>query len=105
MDQKEIKPIKRVVRVTTEYEVEITLMPKMFGGMTIEEYIKNFNETLWDIDTVLDVAMYAARQAIVSGDGEYDGIGNLISKYSSKAESADVIYRIRYEDTESEVIE
>ena len=108
----EIKPIKRKVKVTAEYEVEIIFQPKLFAyykdkGINnyVEEYLKDFRKGLWDVEDIDDVAMYAAREAALCGDGEYDGIGKLKYVHSCLAPEADVTYAIDSEDIECEITE
>ena len=98
------EPIKRRVRVIAEYEVDITIMPSMFGSMTEDEYLEAFRKGLWDVEGIDDVAMYAARVAALDGSGRYDGIWDLDSVYSRDADKANVTYRVISEDVESEII-
>ena len=97
------EPIKRRVRVTAEYEVDITIMPSWFGPMTVEQALEEFRKGLWDVESIDDIAMYAARCAALDGSGIYDGTGELSSDYSSS--KANVRYKIVYEDFDSEIIE
>ena len=104
-----MEAIKRKVRVTATYEVEIIFLPEFWAfykdkGIEnyIEEFLKDFRNGLWDVENIDDVAMYAAERAALTGDGQYDGIGNLAPDYSSA--KADVRYNITDEDIDSEII-
>ena len=99
-----MEAIKRRVRVTAEYEVDITIMPSMFGQMSIEQFLEMWRKGLWDVEGIDDVAMYAACMAALCGDGQYDGIWELRSIFSSEADTANVKYRILSEDFDSEII-
>lgn len=102
--------IKRKVRVTAEYEVEIIFPSKFFAyyrdkGVEnyVEEFLKDFRKGLWDVENIDDVAIYAARVAALDGDGVYDGLGNLANNYSSG--EADVRYSIVAEEFDGEIID
>lgn len=94
------EPIKRRVRVTAEYEVDITIMPSVFGPMTLSEYIAEFDRTIVPVGSIDDVAEFAARTAVLYGSGIEDGLGSL-----NVTDDADVKYDIVYEDAETEIIE
>lgn len=96
------EPIKRRVRVTAEYEVDITIMPTWFGGLTVEDALAEFRKGLWDVDSMDDIAEYAARCAAIDGSGNYDGTGELLMDVPSAKSS--VRYDIVYEDYYSEII-
>lgn len=69
-------PIKKRVRVTIVKDLEIEIMPSMFGGMTEAQYIEEFRNGLWHVAGMDDVIKFAARMAAVYGAGsEHDGIG------------------------------
>lgn len=94
------EPIKRRVRVTVEYEVDITIMPSVFGTMTLSEYVAEFDRTIVPVGGIDDIAEFAARIAVSCGSGIEDGLGAL-----NVTDDADVKYEIVYEDSESEIVE
>ena len=85
-----MEPIKRTLRVVIEKEIEIELLPTLFGKMTVEEYIETFRKELWWIDDVDDIFKYAARMAAVWGSGEYDGLGRVELRSSTYPREPDV---------------
>ena len=103
-----IDPIKRRVRVTAEYEVDITFPAEFFDhykndpANAIEQYLSDFRSGLWDVESIDDVAMYAARMAALNGSGSYDGLGDLAPDYSST--KADVRFDIVDEEFDSEIL-
>lgn len=100
-----MEPIKRTVRVTIEKEIEVELMPSMFGGMTEEEFLAEFRKGLWNVETIDDVAKYAARMAATVGSGvEHDGIGLLSYHYSSYPKEPDVKFREIIDECEEEIL-
>lgn len=101
------EPIKRRVKVTAEYEVDITFPAEFFDhyddpANAIERYLANFRKGLWDVESIDDVAMYAARMAALNGSGSYDGLGDLAPDYSST--KADVRFNIVDEEFDSEIL-
>lgn len=96
------EPIKRRVRVNIEFEIDITLMPSMFGGKSVEQYLEEFRKGLWDVDDIDDVVRHAAHIASFNRDTEEDGIGTMSHESSDK--DTNVKYRIVSEETESEII-
>lgn len=100
-----MESIKRTVRVTIEKEIEVELMPSMFGGMTEEEFLAEFRRGLWDVETIDDVAKYAARMAATVGSGgEHDGIGLLSHDYSTYPRVPDVKFREVLDECEEEIL-
>ena len=94
--------IKRTVRVTIEKEIEIELMPSMFGGMSVDEYLAEFRKGLWHVETIDDVVKYAATLAANDCRGiEWDGIGLLCD--SDHPRQPDVKFNVVSENTEAEV--
>ena len=95
--------IKRTVRVTIEKEIEIELRPSVFNGMSVDDYLAEFRNSLWDVETIDDVIKYAAIIAADNGQGvEYDGIGLIDS--SDLPRPPDVKFNVISEDTDAEVI-
>jgi len=77
-------PMKKTIRVTIEKVIEIELTPAVFGQMTEAEYIAEFKKSLWHIDGLDDVYIYAASIAAHHGGGiEHDGLGLLSAHYST----------------------
>ena len=95
--------IKRTVRVTIEKEIEIELTPAVFNGMSIDEYLAEFRDGLWHVDTIDDVVKYAAILAADNGGGiQHDGLGLLDSNDFPR--QPDVKFTVVSEDTDAEVI-
>lgn len=100
-----MKPIKRTVRVTIEKEIEIELMPSLFGDMTEEEYLADFRKGLWYVESMDDVVKYAARTAAYyGGGGEHDGLGLLAADYSTHPRVPDVKFREISDESEEEIL-
>lgn len=96
-----MEPITKKVRVTIEKEIEITLTPKLFGEQSVDEYLQDFRECLWDVESINDVIEYAGRMAATLGGGyEHDGLGTLNTEWHNP----DVIFDELYEDVEVEII-
>lgn len=100
-----MEPIKRTVRVTIEKEIEIEIMPSMFGGMTEEEYLADFRNGLWEVESMDDVVKYAARMAAYYGGGmQHDGLGLLDAHYSTHPRVPDVKFREISDESEEEIL-
>lgn len=56
-----METIERIVRAITEQEYVIGFSPSLFGGLSEEEYLAEFSQSLWPVDSLDDVAKYAAR--------------------------------------------
>lgn len=98
--------MKRIVRVTIIKEIEIELTPAVFGSMTQDEYLKEFNDHLWNIDGIDDVFKYAAAMAAHHGGGlTHDGLGLLDEKHSTYPRVPDVKFTVRDEETDEEFVE
>lgn len=95
------EPIKKRVNVTVEFEIDITLMPSMFAGLSIEQYLEAFRKGLWNVNDIDDVVKYAAEVATLDRDTEEDGIGTMSHEWSNK--KTNVKYRIVCEKTKSEI--
>lgn len=102
-----MESIKRKVRVTIEREYEIEFTPALFGSMSEEEYLTEFRRALWPVDSMDDVAKYAARTAAFYGGGmQHDGLGLLGEKgccYPG-GKIPDVLFDEIYDDCETEVV-
>lgn len=95
--------IKRTVRVTIEKEIEIEFTPAVFGGMTLEEYLAEFNRSLWRVESIDDVFKYAAGIAATNGGGcDYDGLG--LVNDTDYPRPPDVKFNVISDDLEAEVI-
>lgn len=95
---------KYIVKVVIEKEIEIELMPSMFLGKSEKEYLEEFRKDLWDVATIEDVAMYAAKCAFDSRkDEHYDGIG-LLAVARDDNLIPDVKYRELMVDWEAEIL-
>lgn len=100
-----MEPIKRTVRVTIKKEVEIEIMPSMFGGMSEEEYLAEFRKGLWEVESMDDVVKYAARMAVYYGGGsQHDGLGLLGAHYSTHPRVPDVKFREISDESEEEIL-
>lgn len=96
---------KRTVRVVIEKEIEVEFMPSMLGDMTAEQFLSEFNESLFEVRSLDDVAMYAARMAAYFGGGfNHDGIGLLDTVSATYPRVPDVKYRVLSDDAETEII-
>ena len=100
-----MEAVNRRVRVTAEYEVDITFPAEFFSRYeqdhAVELYLADFRKGLWDVESIDDVALYAARMAALNGGGQYDGLGRLAPDYSH---DADVKFVIVDEEFDSEII-
>lgn len=100
-----MESIKRVVRVTIEKEIEVELMPSMFGPLTEAEYLAEFRKTFWDVDSIDDVVKYAARVAATGGEGsQHDGLGLVGHHTSSYPRVPDVKFREISDEYETEIL-
>ena len=100
-----MEAIKRTVRVTIEKEIEIELMPSMFGGDTEAEFLESFRKSLWEVESIEDVVKYAARMAAYHGGGmSHDGIGLLDWENSTYPRVPDVKFREIDDDCEEEIL-
>jgi hypothetical protein len=100
-----METIKKTVRVTIEKEIEIELMPSVFGGMTEGEYLEEFRKGLWDVEGIDDVVKYAARMAAIGCAGySLDGIGLLGEHDSTFPRIPDVKFREISDDCEEEIL-
>jgi len=100
-----MESIKRTVRVVIEKEIEIELMPTFFGSMTEEEYLAEFRNGLWNVESMDDAIKYAARMAATVGSGyEYDGLGLLSHYYSTNPRESDVKFREILDECEEEIL-
>lgn len=95
--------IKKVVRVTVEKDIEIELTPELFGTMSLEEYLEEFNSSLWEAD--LDkVFKYAAQCAFTGGGYSEDGLGLVARKSSYYPSAPGVIFTVIEDSSEAEII-
>lgn len=99
--------IKRKVRVVIEREIEIELTPEMFGEMSIEEYLAEFSNGLWDIDSVDDLAKYAARVVAYNdaSSTEEEGLGLVGPRHQKYPRVPDVKFDVVYEECEEEILD
>ena len=99
------QPIKKTVRVTIVKELEIELMPSVFGDMTDEQYLAEFRKGLWDVENIDEVIKYAARMAACNHIGyEHDGIGLLDHSTSTYPRVPDVKVTEIDEEIEEEIV-
>lgn len=99
-----MESIKKTVRVTITKEISIELTPKMFGDMTLEEYLAEFRSCFWDVESIDGVIEYAAEMAaIFKGGHEHDGLGLLDQAGFGK--EPDVIFDILDEERDIEIID
>lgn len=96
--------IKKKVRVTIEKEFLLEF-PNKIGT---DEYIKDWNESLWHINGIDDIASYAAIEAATGNQGyDLDGIG-LLTQYRSDLKEGEVFgvyFDELYSDIETEIID
>ena len=98
-------PIKKTVRVTIEKEIEIELMPSMFGDMTEEQFIAEWRKSLWEIKSMDDVVIHAAVMAASYGNGmTHAGIGLVDFHHATYPRVPDVKFREICEDIETEIL-
>jgi len=97
--------IKKTVRVTIVKEIEIELMPSMFGGMTEEEYLAEFRKGLWNVESMDDIVKFAARMAACYGaNHEHDGIGLVGYDHTTHPRVPDVKIHEVDEEIEEEIL-
>lgn len=99
-----METIKRTVKVTIEKEIEVELMPSMFGGMTPEEYLAEFRKGLWHVDSMDDIAKYAAKTAALCEEGHYEGLGLVGYSESTYPRVPDVKFKIIDDFTEATIV-
>lgn len=99
-----METIKRTVKVIIEKEIEVELMPSMFGGMTPEEYLAEFRKGLWHVDSFDDIAKYAARMTALYDEGEYEGLGLLADRESTYPRVPDVKFKVIDDFTEATIV-
>ena len=98
--------LKRKVRVTIVKEIEIELTPATFGGLSQDEYLKEFRASLWDVESIDDVIEYAARMAATCGGGyTHDGLGLLDTRNSTYPRVPDTKFVELDGDIETEFVE
>jgi hypothetical protein len=91
--------IVKKVRVTITKEIEVHLT----DDMGTEEAIRDWNRGLWPIESVDDIAKYAAEQAATGGEGyNWDGLG--ILRRLGDARKGDTWFEILDEEYEEEII-
>lgn len=92
--------IKRTYTVTITKEIMVEL-PARFAD---PEMIREWNEGLWPIDDVEDIAQHAAEMAAKGfGGSELDGLGLLGPAYSKYPRVPDVKFTELYEEIETEL--
>lgn len=93
--------IKKKVKVVREMEIEIELPDGFFGDRTEKEFIKEWCEGLWDVDSVDDIIIHAAEMVCDGMNGHnLDGLGMLVRQGSE----GDTKFKIINDEFESEVI-
>ena len=93
--------IKRKVRVTIEKEITVEL-PAEFGT---EEYLNDFRKGLWHVDSVDDVAKYAARMAAYSENTrQEDGLGWLGGKGMTYPRVPEVTFIVHEDECDEEIV-
>lgn len=96
-----METIKRKVLVTIEKEISVELPAELGTEQAIAEWKKG----LWDIDSIDDIAMYAAEMAAKYGGGmEHDGLGLLSESHSKYPRIPDVKFDIIVDECETEII-
>lgn len=105
MNDKVTEPITRTVRVTVTKDVTVTINPSMFFGMSVEEYLAEFRKGLWGVESIDDVATYAAKMGADSGHRrQEDGLGWIGATSFYRPEPLDVAVDVLYEDVETEIL-
>lgn len=98
--------MKRTVRVTIVKEIEIELTPAVFGPLTQDQYLEEFNKGLWKIEGIGDVFKYAADMAANYGGGmTHDGLGLLSESHSTYPHIPDVKFKVLDGYSEQEFVE
>lgn len=98
-------PLKKTIRVTIEKEIEVELMPSMFGDMSEEQFIAEWRKGLWKIEGMEDVIKHAACMAASFGSGmEHDGIGLVGYYHTTYPRVPDVKFREISLDIETEIL-
>ena len=97
--------MKRKLRVTITKEIEIELTPVVFRGLSQQQYLEQFRTSLWHVEGIDDVFIYAAEMAATCGSGyEHDGLGLLSSSYSTYPRVPDAKYVELSEDIDTECV-
>jgi hypothetical protein len=99
-----MEPIKRIVKVTIEKEIEVELTPEMFDGHTIDEYLADFSKGMWDVSNIDEIVKYAASCAAESVGRQEDGLGLVNFKGSTYPRKGDVVVDILSDEIECEII-
>lgn len=95
-----MRTVKRTVKVVTEQVIEIE-MPESYG---FEQYLKDFGECLWKVDSIDDIFAYAAGRAANLGPGDYEGIGYLNYQGCTVPQQGDVTFKVLDDDCEVTVM-
>ena len=99
------KSIKKTVRVVIEKEIEVEIMPSMFGSMTEEQFIADWRRCLWEIEDMNEIITHAATMAACYGSGmEHDGLGLVGYHHMTYPRVPDVKFREISEDIEAEIL-
>lgn len=96
--------MKRLVQVTITKEIEIEIMPSVFGPMTEAEYLAEFSQSFFKVGSLDDIFKYAAVTAAQYGNGECEGLGFLGERGMVFAKAVDVIYDEQSADVETEFL-
>ena len=100
-----MESVKKTVRVVIEKEVEIELMPSMFGDKSVDEYLKEFSSYMWEVESIDDIIKYAARMVAYYGDGnQHDGLGLIGYSDSNYPRVPDVKFKELSDECEEEII-
>ena len=92
--------VTKKILVTLETEIELTLPEEIFT----DAYFKDWNKRFFEVESVEDIIVFIAEQAVFEGSGHCDGIGLLVEKYSKDEEKADVIFELVGQSTSIELI-
>ena len=94
--------LKKTIRVTIEKEITIEFP----DSMLTPEYLKEFRDGLWPVESIDDVFTYAARMAADGGTGhDHDGLGLLDYHYSTYPKVPDVKVWQHDENYEEQIVE
>ena len=82
--------MKKTVRVTIEKEIEIDV----YDDIASEEFLNSFSKVMWPVDSVDEIFEYIATRIAEYGNNFVEGVG----RASRSDESAEIEYKVVYED-------
>jgi hypothetical protein len=96
--------MKKKVQVIITKEFEIELTDELYGGMSTEEYLKEFSSAFFQIDSEEDLLKYAAGMYAEFGEGSFEGLGRIGMYYSTYPSVPQIKINEIYADNEVEIL-